>query len=55
MAGKLLQKSGSFHFLFSFVSAVIFKQNADFYTENKQTGQLIFLVLVTLTKKRKMK
>ena len=26
-----------------------------FYTENKQTGQLIFLFLVTLTKKQKMK
>ena len=25
-----------------------------FYTENKQTGQLIFLFLITLTKKRKM-
>ena len=26
-----------------------------FYKENKQTGQLIFLYLVTLTKKRKTK
>ena len=34
-------------------SAVIFRQNADFFIENKQTGQLIFLFLVTLTKKRK--
>ena len=34
--------------------AVIFRQNADFYTENKQTRQLIFPFLVTLTEKRKM-
>ena len=34
-------------------SAVIFRQNADFYTENKQTGQLIFSILVSLTKKQK--
>ena len=26
-----------------------------FYTENKQTGRLIFSILVTLTKKRKTK
>ena len=39
--------SGSFHF--SFLSAVIFKQNTDFL------GQPIFSFLVILTKKRKMK
>ena len=30
--------SGSFHFSFFGQSAVIFRQNADFYTENKQTA-----------------
>ena len=35
-------------------SAVIFRQNADFFkTENKQTGQLSFSFLVSLTKKTK--
>ena len=42
--------SGSFTISCHFLAKCRF-----FYTENKQTGQLIFLFLVTLTIKRKMK
>ena len=35
-------------------SHIIFKQNADFHTENKQTRKLIISFLVILTKKQKM-
>ena len=55
---------GSFHFsIFCFLVKMTKKRKNQlsfsgkiqiFYTENKQTGQLIFLFLVTLTKKRKM-
>ena len=53
---------GSFHFSFFGQSdqktkrlAVIFGQNAFFYTKNKQTGKLISLFLVLWTKKGKKK
>jgi hypothetical protein len=35
------------------ISAVIFRQNADFFTENKQTVQLIFFVFGHFDRKTK--
>ena len=49
--------SGSFQVKKRKKSALIFRKNADFFwgfcTENKQTGQLIFFLFVTVTKETK--